>query len=207
MNYFNERIVEVPWLGRNLKLGNSLDIGSCESSYIPLLEKYGEITRVDFRKIEDTKNFVILSDIRKLKPEQIGKFDNVILLSTLEHMGPKGYFNVKFEKNPLGEQRFIFRHCLKFVKDGGSLLFSTMISKKNFDGGWFFVYTYREIEYLKAISNFQNFQVLNEELYTLKETYESCKLEDIPEEPFDNFQNIVRAKSVICINFQKKEFK
>ena len=205
MGYWNERTAEIPWLKENLSKGNCLDIGSCESAYIDILLEAGPTTRIDLpsRPFSDIKCKVILEDIRNLSPQKIGLFDNVLLIGSLEHMGPSGYFIKKFEdKTPFVEQKRIFFHSFGFVKEKGFLYLTVPVGKYE-DLGWILNWTLEFIEEIKS-----HYQVEKEDYFSLNKNhsaYERVNGEEIPlvELEKKDFNGAVRAYSVACLKLKK----
>jgi len=167
MSLFGERQVEIPWLLKNLKPGSVLDIGSLGSAYIgELVKQERQVVRVDRKPLKDDLNTIKLQvDIREVYPGAIGTFDNVILLSTLEHVGLEAYgFKADWKENPFAEQLNTFKHCLNFCGNESILLLSVPFGKYE-NIGWALIYDRDMIKSLKH----QVFQKFN--TFLIKETY------------------------------------
>ena len=62
-------------------------------------------------------------DIRHHTANELGKFDNVLLVSVLEHISLPAYGQTKdWAGSPREEQLKAFRHCMSFVKPGGRMI-------------------------------------------------------------------------------------
>lgn len=134
------RSFEVPYVLDNIIDGSILEIGGNKSLLKwALLRRGEEYTLIDplgteFRGCEELDNIKQLTgDIRKEKSSKLGKFDNVILMSTLEHIGLPGY-RQKEDWHKWGSKRKAqlntFRHCMSFVKNNG-IMICTLPYKKN----------------------------------------------------------------------------
>lgn len=146
---FGDREVEIKWLLNNLIPGNILDVGASESIYIWDLIRLGYIVTLnDVRAIPnaypDMYTFYIVGDIRNCKIP--GLFNNITCISTLEHIGLKAY-NQKREPDPLKSQINAVKSMGKLLSKGGRLLISIPYGKF-FDGGWYFTYDPKMIDYL-----------------------------------------------------------
>jgi hypothetical protein len=70
-------------------------------------------------------------DVRKVTPDKLGVFPNVLLVSVLEHIGLKAYVSSKdWENSPRAEQLQAFKHCMKFVAPGGRMLVTLPYTNK-----------------------------------------------------------------------------
>lgn len=199
---FGERAVEIPWLFKNLKEGSVLDIGSNESSYITRLVNEGRnITQLDIRPLNNVANTrKVVGDIRKKAIKDLGKFDNVLLISTLEHIGLKAYDSeADWKDSPALEQLRTFRHCMDFLKEGGRILLTVPYGKYE-NAGWVLTYDKDMIEEIK-----KRWKIINEIYFSLKnENYVECKQEECPLVGMDLVPNVgMRATSVVCLVLMK----
>ena len=148
---FGEREVEIEWLFKNLGNGSVLDIGSNEATYIKRLVDDGhEVTQNDIRPMGDSLDTKkVMGDVRKLVSMEMGKFDNVLVISTLEHIGLEAYGNkADYVDDPFAEQLRTFKHCFTFMLEGGRLLLTVPYGKREM-GGWFLVYDREAMDKLK----------------------------------------------------------
>lgn len=119
--FVNERIVEVPWILGNLPQppARILDIGACESPIALMLASIGyRVTAVDLHSypFSHPNLKVIVGDITTLS--LTGKFDVIVCLSTLEHIGLPVYGGRTMQA---GDDSAI-RHMYHWLKPGGYLL-------------------------------------------------------------------------------------
>lgn len=202
----SEKSVEIPWLYKNLKEGSVLDIGSEESSYIKKLVNEGrKVFQIDIRlSNNDLNTKKITGDIRKITPEEIGQFDNVLLISTLEHIGLNAYtYKADWKDSPILEQLRTFRHCMEFMKDDGVMPLTIPYGKYE-HGGWFLVYEKNMIEEIK-----KGYLVVNETYFTLKKEpearYVECRQEECPLVGADVVRGEgIRSTSVACLALMKE---
>ena len=191
------RSVEVPWMLEKITKGSVLDVGSCGSPYIEeLICNNHDVTRVDIRQFKCLYGSkYIKGNIMDLDPKHLSLFDNVTLISTLEHIGLNGY-DLKRVKEPFELQVECFRHCLKFVKVGGRL-FCTIPYGIFQDGGWFFVYDKKMLDLLlyNIKPNSLDFFTYNE----VKKIYQKCQQDEVPPKGRINR----RACSVACMDILK----
>jgi len=207
MDWINDRSIEIPFLLRNLKKGSILDIGSADAEYISDLFRYipedKYILRVDLRDIEVSDNIkekYLISDIRKLNSRNIGKFDNVILLSTLEHMGVNEYGKEQLiglsKEAIINSQISIFNHCKQFIDNNGRMII-TIPCGQFANGGWIIVYDREMINLLK-----RDMKIINERYYTLnkdKTEYIEILYKDIPELSLDHKDGKTRGITICCL--------
>jgi hypothetical protein len=193
----NEREAEIPWLLSKLKEGSVLDVGSLESLYIKeLLERGHKVVRNDTRTFScPFGTRAVVGDILKLKSEALGKFDNVLLISTLEHVGLKAYQN-RASKDPFQRQIETLRCCLQFLKKQGKLL-CTLPYGKFENSGWYFIYDDKMVESLLKGLNLKSKMYFT--LDERKQTYKECQREGVPLVGWDKTHN--RSVSVVCLEF------
>lgn len=152
------KAMEVGWMLRTLKPGRVLDVGSQEATYIKkLLDENYELCRVDTRKIEpEGSEQCIQGDIMNLDRGFFHRFDNVVLLSTLEHIGLEIYGNKAMEK-PKEYQRHVLQYCLNYLGYKGRLLCS--LPYGSFENqGWQYIYDKGMVEELVKELNLVNIQ-------------------------------------------------
>jgi len=193
----NEREAEIPWLLSKLKEGSVLDVGSLESLYIKeLLERGHKVVRNDTRTFScPFGTRVVVGDILKLKSEALGKFDNVLLISTLEHVGLKAYKN-RASKKPFQRQIKTLRYCLQFLKKEAKLL-CTLPYGKFENSGWYFIYDNRMVESLVKGLNLKSKMYFS--LDKKKQTYKECQREEVPLVGWNKAYS--RSVSVVCLEF------
>jgi 2-polyprenyl-3-methyl-5-hydroxy-6-metoxy-1,4-benzoquinol methylase len=123
----NERILETPFILNRVSVKpiNILDVGACESPLALMLASMGHnVTALDLRKYPFTHPNLTstIGDITKFHQAQ--KFDLVICLSTLEHIGLEVYGG---KKNTQGDYLAI-KNIYKLLKPGGKLLLTTPLA-------------------------------------------------------------------------------
>lgn len=126
---YGPRLAEIPFLFEHLLPGSVLNIGGARSPwFLDMIERCSKMAIVDVRPIQHKHKRCqnIQRDIRELSPNETSlvKYDNVILLSTLEHIGLELFPAAQTEKNIRQEQLKIFGHCMGFLKPGGHMLFT-----------------------------------------------------------------------------------
>lgn len=139
----NERIIEVPWVSSQLdfkKKGSVLDIGWLESTLPISLATAGFlVTGVDIREGELTHPNLetVVGDICTVAlPKK--KYDYVILLSTLEHIGLDSIYGAA----PDGSSDLkAVRRCLAVLKPGGTLIITTPVAQTASQTSFMRIYT------------------------------------------------------------------
>ena len=121
------RSYEVPYAINHLIDGTTLEIGGNRSLFAWVLCRRGwEYTIVDPILKEDRHSdfgTYIKEDIRKLNTKNIGTFDNVLLVSVLEHISLPAYGQSKdWKESPRKTQLEAFKYCMDFVKTGGRMI-------------------------------------------------------------------------------------
>lgn len=206
-----ERQVEVPWLTRKLQIykGSCLDIGSGGTDLDEIMRQKRELVRVDPRELpnDNYSKAMIAKDIRDITPQEIGTFDNVILISTLEHIGCAGYGLPESYtlggKDIVEEQKLTFNHCLSFCNPKGRLITTVPFGAYE-NGGWYFVYDADMIDALLFDKH-----VLAEDYFSLDPdtwTYNRKQREYIPKRQADWIRpDFARAYGVACFVVTRKQ--
>ena len=135
----DERVVEIPWvLSRLRSSGRILEVGYAfaEAAYLAGLLRAGvELVGVDLaeRGIEGMETSV--ADVRAL-PFPEGTFDQVLLVSTLEHVGADNtVYGLEAERD--GAARLdALRELGRVLRHGGSMLVTVPLGEPG-DHGWF----------------------------------------------------------------------
>jgi SAM-dependent methyltransferase len=136
----DERVVEVPWvLSRLQPDGRVLEIGYAfaETAYLGALLRSGvELVGADLARREVAGLDVVEADVRAL-PFPDGSFDQVLLVSTLEHVGAdNAVYGLEGDSDP--EARlFALRELRRVLRGDGSLLVTVPLGEPE-DYGWFF---------------------------------------------------------------------
>lgn len=135
----DERLVEVPWVLSRLRSGRVLEIGYAfaEPAYVAALvdADVGELVGADLAAADVPGMDTVVADARAL-PFPDGSFDQVLLVSTLEHIGADntvygadGSVDASGRVAALGEVR-------RVLKASGSLLVTVPLGEPH-DYGWF----------------------------------------------------------------------
>lgn len=203
---WGERTVEVPWLLSRVKEGTALDVGAAESCYTMDLFEQGvsHLVMNDIRHIDalqdDERAECLVGDIRKIHPDDTGLFDNVLCISTLEHIALEAYDQpreVPQNWSAYYPQREAFHHMMKFLAPDGQMLVTIPYGKYE-DCGWVIVYDEGMINELK-----HHYNVIEETYYTMtnrhKDTWVECTKARCPKKGMDHYNNGMRANSVVCM--------
>ncbi len=135
----DERLVEVPWVLSRLQPGRVLEIGYAfaEPAYIAALVEAapGELVGADLAQAEAPGFDTVVADARKL-PFPDASFDQVLLVSTLEHIGADNeLYGVERESDVSGRAAAL-RELRRVLKPAGSLLVTVPLGEPG-DYGWF----------------------------------------------------------------------
>ena len=139
----DERVVEVPWvLSRLLPAGRVLEIGYAfaETAYLGALLRAGvEVVGADLATREVAGLETVEADVRAL-PFPDRSFDQVLLVSTLEHVGADNAV-YGLEREPeaapdAGARLHALRELRRVLRGNGSLLVTVPLGEAG-DYGWF----------------------------------------------------------------------
>ncbi len=135
----DERVIEIPWVLARLRSGRVLDVGYAfaEPAYLAglLSAGVGELVGVDLAEADVPGMETVTADVREL-PFPDSHFDQVLLVSTLEHVGADN------ERYGVGEGRDRYgigtalRELRRVLKPDGSLLVTVPVGEPH-DYGWF----------------------------------------------------------------------
>lgn len=206
--HHGERIVEVPWFEKQLQTykGSILDIGSAGTDLTEIRRQKRYIVRVDrlfSAKSSDKYEVIIPNDILKLTLKDLGLFDIVSLISTLEHVGLDAYGFKDRKDDPWKEQIKALLHCSSFITEGGVVVLTLPYGKEE-DGGWYLVYDRMRLSNLK-----DHFKVVKEDYFSLD--FDTWTYNHVHEsECHDLGQDWVRpdfsrASNVVCLILKKKD--
>jgi len=198
-----ERKLEITWLLEHILPGSVLDIGAAESVYLStLIDKDHHVTLNDIRKIVNPfpadKTDLIVGDIRIIKTNK--KFKNILLISTLEHIGLEApIYGTKLEKNPIQEQINALKKSAEFLDDNGQILITFPFG--NFiNGGWWLMYNQEMVHNLIKqseldIISLQFFSLVDEE----NDIYEERPHEQCSKKGMGHYKGIMRSHSIACM--------
>jgi hypothetical protein len=115
------RAFEIPFAVNNLKKGTLLDIGQTQPSILRKLSKTRNITVLDVAKPARPHPRIryITGDIRIINP---GKFNNIWLISTLEHVGLIAYGQKNPAASPAEEQYKILKKVAGYLNKDGRII-------------------------------------------------------------------------------------
>jgi SAM-dependent methyltransferase len=135
----DERVIEIPWvLSRLRPTGRVLEVGYAfaETAYLAGLIRSGvELVGADLatREVEGVET--VEADVRAL-PFDDGSFDQILLVSTLEHIGADNdVYGLAVEPDP-GARRDALRELRRVLRRRGSLLVTVPLGEPG-DYGWF----------------------------------------------------------------------
>ena len=135
----DERVIEIPWvLSRLVAAGRVLEIGYAyaEAAYLAGLLRSGvELVGVDLaeRDVEGIER--VVADVRSL-PLEDSSVDQVLLVSTLEHVGAdNSVYGLATEANP-GSRQEALAELRRVVRPEGRLLVTVPLGEPS-DHGWF----------------------------------------------------------------------
>lgn len=199
-----ERQVEIPWVVNQLQKtsGSCLDVGSAGADYLLDLKDHGRnVTRLDQNKIpEDGFSTIIAGDIRSVGFSD--KFDTVMFISSLEHVGLSAYgFIEKDTTDPVEIQRLAFERAFSFVKNDGIMIVTLPFGCFE-NSGWYITYTREMVDALIGAKEVicENYFTLDKETWTYNEVpRHMCPLEG-QDWPRANFS---RAATVCCLVLKK----
>jgi SAM-dependent methyltransferase len=135
----DERVIEIPWVLARLRSGRVLDVGYAyaEPSYVAGLlgARVGELTGVDLAPAEVAGMKTVAADVREL-PFPDRHFDQVLLVSTLEHIGAD---NERYGLDGIHDDAgmpMALRELRRVLRPDGSLLVTVPVGEPE-DYGWF----------------------------------------------------------------------
>ena len=135
----DERVVEVPWvLSRLIAAGRVLEVGYAfaETAYLGALLRSGsEVVGVDLATREVRGMETVRADVRDL-PFDDRSFDQVLLVSTLEHVGAVNeVYGLEVEPDPAARLAAL-QELRRVLRADGSLLVTVPLGEPG-DYGWF----------------------------------------------------------------------
>ena len=136
----DERVIEIPWVLSRLDPGRVLEVGYAfaEPSYLAALVTAApsELVGVDLAEAEVPGMETVRADVRELAFDA-GSFDQVLLVSTLEHVGAdNAVYGVEAEATDPGAPLAALRELRRVLRADGSLLVTVPLGEPG-DHGWF----------------------------------------------------------------------
>jgi len=135
----DERVIEMPWVLSRLRAsGRVLEVGYAfaETAWLGALLRSGvELVGVDLAMRDVEGMEAVEADVRDL-PFDAGSFDQVLLVSTLEHVGAdNAVYGIEAGGGP-GARADTLRELRRVLRQGGSLLVTVPLGEPA-DYGWF----------------------------------------------------------------------
>lgn len=135
----DERVIEVPWvLSRLRPVGRVLEVGYAfaETAWLGALLRSGvELVGVDLARRDVEGIETVEADVRKL-PFEKGSFDQILLVSTLEHVGADNIvYGVEAERGA-DARLAALRELRRALRGDGRLLVTVPLGEPG-DHGWF----------------------------------------------------------------------
>jgi SAM-dependent methyltransferase len=135
----DERVVEIPWVLSRLRTrGRVLDVGYAfaEAAYIAaLLRADVDLAGVDLAERDVEGLELVQADVRSL-PFADRSFDQVLLVSTLEHVGAdNSVYGIEGDRDD-GAREAALRELARVLTRNGSLLVTVPLGEPG-DHGWF----------------------------------------------------------------------
>lgn len=182
--YVNERIVEIPFIFHHLptKLPTQvLDIGCCESTLSLSLASLGyQVTGVDIRPYELTHPNLsfIQGDICEINFKK-KRFDTIISLSTLEHIGLNSMYGSPATKRTSDILTISIIH--KLLKPKGSLLLTVPSARLTYEDQFMRAYTPKQLN--KMLALFTNISIQYFKADIKKNNWVPCQAQNLDTYP------------------------
>jgi SAM-dependent methyltransferase len=135
----DERVIEIPWVLSRLRTsGRTLEVGYAfaETAYLGALLRGGvELVGVDLATRDFEGLETVEADVRDL-PFPDGSFEQVLLVSTLEHIGADNSAYGLAAESDGGARLLALRELRRVLRHDGSLLVTVPLGEPS-DYGWF----------------------------------------------------------------------
>ena len=135
----DERVVEIPWVLARLTTGRVLEVGYAfaEPAYLAALCGLvpSGLVGVDLAETEVPGMETVVADVREL-PFDDESFDQVLLVSTLEHVGADNAVYGLASEADGAARTAALRELRRVLRPGGSLLVTVPLGEPE-DYGWF----------------------------------------------------------------------
>lgn len=134
----DERVIEIPWVLSRLGAGRVLEVGYAfaERAYLAGLLCAGvEVVGVDLALAEVEDMETVEADVREL-PFDDRSFDQVLLVSTLEHIGADNTLYGGAQEHDDGGRIAALRELRRVLRPNGTLLVTVPLGEPG-NHGWF----------------------------------------------------------------------
>lgn len=135
----DERVIEIPWVLSRLDRGEVLEVGyaNAENAYLAALVRAApaRLVGVDLAERVVAGIESITADVRSL-PFEDGAFDQVLLVSTLEHVGADNTVYGQAGEDDPSARDAALRELRRVLKVSGRLLVTVPLGEPG-DHGWF----------------------------------------------------------------------
>lgn len=190
----NERIVEVPFVFKNLPQSNKakiLDVGCCETILPIQLASLGyKVTGLDIRPYDlFHPNFLFVKeDICETKLSS-NQFDLIICISAIEHIGLDTIYG---RSNKKSSDKKAIKSMFSLLKPGGKLLLTTPTAIEFSQSEFMKIYSPQKIRQL-----FKDFKIIKETYYapnSNRTNWKSQPAEQLPHVPNFGVVTIIAQK-------------
>ena len=214
-NYFDERIIEIPWIVKELKRckGNLLDVGST-LNFDYIINSISNLKKIYFNTLYPEKNNFNNKSINYLYEDICSNsfknrnFDNISCISTLEHIG---FDNSHYNYNGLSKKKAKyneFKYLLalesikKLLKKKGNFFISIPFGNKK---------TYKNLQQFNSLDLKKIFKIFKgykkkvifyryaDGKWSLSNEYECKNIKPLVKK--DDNQFVLSAKSIVLIKF------
>ena len=193
----SERIVEYPWILKNIRKGKllrTLDVG-CSGSFLSheLIARGYDVYGIDFNEyLEKHPNlkFHRLDIVDTSFPKNF--FDQVVMVSTLEHIGIGTYGDPKYEDG----DNMTMNELSRILKKDGLMLITVPFSNRHTSGEWYRVYDMPSLKKLVEAAHLR-FECIEWYVLSGNRWFKFQKHSDILEEH-------KTAKAIACLRLRKK---
>lgn len=135
----DERVIEIPWVLARLAAGRVLEVGYAyaEPAYLAALvaESPEELVGVDLAETDVPGMETVRADVREL-PFADASFDQVLLVSTLEHVGADNRVYGLDDQSDVAGRLEALRELRRVLRPRGTLLVTVPLGEPG-DHGWF----------------------------------------------------------------------
>lgn len=176
----NERSVEVPWARQHTGGARCvLDVGCSTSDYLADLAPDRRVYGLDPDAPRPIQNVGVVKGTVVAPPFPSGRFDLILCVSTVEHIGLPIYGQQEFPHGDI----LAMRHMRRLLAPGGRLLLTVPFGRAQVNP-WFRVYDRSSLRRLTA-----GFRTVSAAFYRLRtqreDSYEPCRAADLRDAGYD----------------------